>query len=217
MLPYPATASGSPRRPRHGPTSSLSKLASAASLPHINALGLGSSNANVYRRRLFARSPLTNAGVLILAAMLGVSLLVNLGYWIGGGDERGRVREELDWRNGRGSGAERASAKGAQPVLDVDEEPADLPAIHTPSELERLHSVTRPDRARTLDHLIIVPGHAIWRGKPPFTPHLSNFELTTCLAGSNAQLRMSESEWVLEPYQRGGGRIRAFFSHIVRG
>ncbi|KAI0633746.1 hypothetical protein C8Q77DRAFT_1157910 [Trametes polyzona] len=47
-----------------------------------------------------------------------------------------------------------------------------------------------------LDHLIVVPGHAIWKG-------------------SSLEERFEEDRWVLEPYQRGGGRIEAFFKHIV--
>lgn len=47
-----------------------------------------------------------------------------------------------------------------------------------------------------LDHLIVVPGHAIWKG-------------------TNLEARFDDDQWVLEPYQRGGGRIAAFFKHIV--
>lgn len=47
-----------------------------------------------------------------------------------------------------------------------------------------------------LDHLIMVPGHAIWKG-------------------TSVETRLDEEQWVLEPYQRGGGRISAFFRHIV--
>ena len=49
-----------------------------------------------------------------------------------------------------------------------------------------------------IDHLIMVPGHAIWKG-------------------TNLEARLDEDQWVLEPYQRGGGRVSAFFRHIVAG
>ncbi|KAF7975048.1 hypothetical protein HWV62_10539 [Athelia sp. TMB] len=49
-----------------------------------------------------------------------------------------------------------------------------------------------------LDHLIIVPGHSIWTGTDP-------------------SLKLDEDQWLLEPYQKGGGRIDAFVSHIARG
>ncbi|RDB24818.1 Uncharacterized protein C57A10.07 [Hypsizygus marmoreus] len=49
-----------------------------------------------------------------------------------------------------------------------------------------------------LTHLIVVPGHAIWKGVDP-------------------ELRLREDQWILEPYQRGVGRVSAFFAHILRG
>lgn len=51
---------------------------------------------------------------------------------------------------------------------------------------------------KTLSHLIIVPGHAIWLGTDP-------------------NQRLSEDQWLLEPYQKGKGRLAAFFAHISRG
>lgn len=61
-----------------------------------------------------------------------------------------------------------------------------------------LSTITRDPSARRLTHLIIVPGHAIWKG-------------------TNPELRLHEDQWVLEPYQMGGGRVSAFFAHILRG
>lgn len=49
-----------------------------------------------------------------------------------------------------------------------------------------------------LDHLIIVPGHAIWKGTDP-------------------QKRTHDNEWILEDYQKGGGRVQAFWDHIAAG
>ncbi len=49
-----------------------------------------------------------------------------------------------------------------------------------------------------IDHLIMVPGHAIWKG-------------------TSAEERLDEDAWVLEAYQRGGGRVAAFFRHIAGG
>ncbi|KAJ8521192.1 hypothetical protein ONZ45_g2079 [Pleurotus djamor] len=49
-----------------------------------------------------------------------------------------------------------------------------------------------------LKHLIIVPGHSIWRG-------------------ASAADRLNEDDWILEPYQRGGGRVAAFYDHIAKG
>lgn len=55
---------------------------------------------------------------------------------------------------------------------------------------------TIDENARHLNHLVIVPGHAIWKG-------------------TNADLRLEEDQWILEAYQKGKGRIAAFFKHIA--
>lgn len=47
-------------------------------------------------------------------------------------------------------------------------------------------------------NLIVVAGHAIWKG---------------CLP----ERRLDDNDWVLEDYQKGMRSITAFFSHIVRG
>ncbi|KAJ3862184.1 hypothetical protein EV359DRAFT_45681 [Lentinula novae-zelandiae] len=47
----------------------------------------------------------------------------------------------------------------------------------------------------SLDHLIIVPGHAIWNG-------------------ASAKHRLEENLWTLEPYQKNSGRVEAFYQHI---
>ncbi|KAF9268771.1 hypothetical protein L218DRAFT_917815 [Marasmius fiardii PR-910] len=49
-----------------------------------------------------------------------------------------------------------------------------------------------------LDHLIMVPGHAIW-------------------TGSKVEDRLNEDFWTLESYQKQGGRPEAFFKHISKG
>ncbi|GLB37315.1 hypothetical protein LshimejAT787_0403660 [Lyophyllum shimeji] len=61
-----------------------------------------------------------------------------------------------------------------------------------------LSTISRDPAARQLTHLVIVPGHAIWKGTDP-------------------ELRLREDQWVLEDYQNGGGRVAAFFAHILRG
>lgn len=59
-------------------------------------------------------------------------------------------------------------------------------------------TIDRDDMLTSLDHLIIVPGHAIWTGTSP-------------------ERRLDDDEWILEPYQRGGGRVSAFYNHIATG
>ena len=61
-----------------------------------------------------------------------------------------------------------------------------------------LDAIKRHGTTENLTHLIIVPGHAIWTGTDP-------------------NLRLSEDQWLLESYQKGRGRLAAFFAHISRG
>ncbi|KAI0737622.1 hypothetical protein C8Q80DRAFT_1114973 [Daedaleopsis nitida] len=56
-------------------------------------------------------------------------------------------------------------------------------------------TLPRQHALEDVDHLIMVPGHAIWKG-------------------TTADARLDESQWVLESYQRGGGRVAAFNRHI---
>lgn len=66
----------------------------------------------------------------------------------------------------------------------------------TPSSI--LTTIERNERLTSLDHLIIVPGHAIWTGIKP-------------------EHAWDEEFWTLEDYQKGGGRISAFIDHIKQG
>ncbi|RPD54166.1 hypothetical protein L227DRAFT_512146 [Lentinus tigrinus ALCF2SS1-6] len=59
-------------------------------------------------------------------------------------------------------------------------------------------TLPRDPTLEDIDHLIMVPGHAIWKG-------------------TDLEARLDEDQWVLEPYQRGGGRVSAFFRHIAAG
>ncbi|KIL68870.1 hypothetical protein M378DRAFT_70620 [Amanita muscaria Koide BX008] len=73
------------------------------------------------------------------------------------------------------------------------------PAVpHFPSLSAFSAALTRDNASESLNHLIIVTGHAIWIGTDP-------------------SLRLSEDQWLLEPYQKGQGRLDAFFAHISRG
>ncbi|KAL0956222.1 hypothetical protein HGRIS_002378 [Hohenbuehelia grisea] len=61
-----------------------------------------------------------------------------------------------------------------------------------------LSTLAPSEELEALSHLVIVPGHSIWHG-------------------SDAASRLNEDDWVLEPYQKGGGRVAAFFEHITKG
>ena len=56
-------------------------------------------------------------------------------------------------------------------------------------------TVDRPSTRNNLDHLIVVPCHAIWRGTDSW---------------------LEDKDWMLESYQQGAGRVHAFYEHITR-
>jgi hypothetical protein len=58
--------------------------------------------------------------------------------------------------------------------------------------------LSRTNAIQHLSHLIIILGHSIWKGSNPY-------------------YMRTEDEWVLEPYQKDGGRVSAFINHISRG
>jgi len=59
-----------------------------------------------------------------------------------------------------------------------------------------LFAVGYPDSRVVLDHLIMVPCHSIWKGTDSW---------------------LEERDWLLEPYQKGPGRVRAFYEHAAQG
>jgi len=61
-----------------------------------------------------------------------------------------------------------------------------------------LNTISRGTSIQSLDHLIIVAGHAIW-------------------TGCDANDTLHEEQWVLEERQKGGGNVEAFVSHIREG
>lgn len=61
-----------------------------------------------------------------------------------------------------------------------------------------LATIHRDEMLGHLSHLIVVPGHAIWKGSKP-------------------EEVLDEDMWTLEDYQRDGGRVSAFVDHIRQG
>ncbi|KAK0486064.1 hypothetical protein IW261DRAFT_1559494 [Armillaria novae-zelandiae] len=59
-------------------------------------------------------------------------------------------------------------------------------------------TIARHRALANLNHLVIVPGHAIWKG-------------------ADSASRSDVNDWVLEPYQREGNRVDTFYQHIRRG
>lgn len=126
----------------------------------------------------------TNLAVLLLSAIACASLLLNLHVYLAA------------------PAVGRASLPGSERSNTISHE--NSPVIHASPDRDAslvdgiVQYITRPAHARNLTHLVIVPGHAIWKGTEP-------------------QMRMSEEDWELASYQKGRMRVNAFFSHIVRG
>ena len=122
---------------------------------------------------ILSRSRLTNLGVLLLTSFAALSSVLNLLFYLN--STAGRSEHDRDERH--------VSHVGA-------------PLYWTPSGISS--TISRSPAVQALDHLVIVPGHAIWRGP-------------------TSSSRLDEDEWILETFQRGGGRVAAFMSHIERG
>ncbi|KAK0461014.1 uncharacterized protein EV420DRAFT_1640517 [Desarmillaria tabescens] len=72
------------------------------------------------------------------------------------------------------------------------------PTPDSPLPHSIVSTIARHRALANLNHLVIVPGHAIWRG-------------------ANSASRLDVDDWVLEPYQREGNRVDTFYRHITRG
>jgi len=70
-------------------------------------------------------------------------------------------------------------------------------SLHPGGDYALQHTtVHRPATRKDLKHLIMVPCHSIWKG---------------------TQSWLEEKDWTLETYQKGPGRVKAFYEHIARG
>jgi hypothetical protein len=174
MLPGPAT--NAPRSKSYlFRTSPSRSLVSTSSTPHINLFPAPHGYRypdRAYVRRLLTRSPLTNAGVFLLVGLLAISVFVNIRYWMSSSPADIRVVEtgfdsthtasEIQSVPLREGPVMDGLGSAKTPVL------SNIPATPFPtyhhSQLEHLQSIARPEWAEKLDHLIIVPGHAIWKG-----------------------------------------------------
>jgi len=117
---------------------------------------------------LLTRSRFTNLGIIILSSITAVSLVLNIFHY-------------LD------------NATPSDNSLGKD-----TLTYHLSDENDDSQNVIRESWTESLDHLIIVPGHAIWKGVDP-------------------DKRTQDSEWILEPYQKGGGKTHVFWEHIAAG
>ena len=117
---------------------------------------------------LFTRSRITNLGFIILSSVTAVSLLLNFFHYL-----------ENTASSGNSLGT-------------------DTLTYQLSDENDDSQNAIRESWTESLDHLIIVPGHAIWKGFDP-------------------EKRTQDSEWMLEPYQKGTGKTQVFWEHIAAG
>ncbi|EMD37531.1 hypothetical protein CERSUDRAFT_136170 [Gelatoporia subvermispora B] len=86
-------------------------------------------------------------------------------------------------------------------ITSLDEPQVEIPVVksllYTPPT-NVLDTIQRDETLPALTHLIVVAGHAIWKG-------------------NDASEILDEEQWILEAYQRGGGRVNAFVQHIMTG
>lgn len=117
---------------------------------------------------LLTRSRLTNFGLIIFSSITSFSLLLNLVHYLN-------------------NSASSANYFGPDSI-----------SYQLSDENDDSQNVTRESWTEPLDHLIVVPGHAIWKGVDP-------------------EKRTQDSEWILTPYQKGTGKTQIFWEHIAVG
>lgn len=117
---------------------------------------------------LLTRSRLTNLGVIIISSITAFSLLLNIIHCL-----------------------DNTAAPDSSSLTDAL-------TYQLFDENDDSQSVARDPWSESLDHLIIVPGHAIWKGVDP-------------------EKRTEDSEWILNPYQKGTGKTQVFWEHIAVG
>lgn len=125
---------------------------------------------------LRTRTRLTNLAVGLLCSVLGLSLLINLRLAFA------PAVHITPWQA--------AAAKGWDELVNA----GTLDSGRPPSVESTIH---RDPRMADVDHLVMVPGHAVWTGiNPAEAEH--------------------DDQWVLQPMQRGGS-VKTFIKHVERG
>ena len=120
---------------------------------------------------LRSRTRLTNLAVVLLSLFLTLSILLN-SHYLFSSDDHHPTRRKWDEHTRHGS-------------------------LNTggPSSIES--TIERDARYTELDHLIVIPGHAIWVGDGPNTV-------------------AEDGDWILEPMQKGGS-VKTYVRHIQEG
>jgi len=123
---------------------------------------------------LRARTRLTNLAVLLIGSTLCLSLILNLQHYLSSPLVSTARRRDGD----AGAWADLATAEQLDSGIPL--------SIET--------TIERDARYAQLDHMVMVPGHAIW-------------------VGHNPAKVLQDEEWILEPMQRGGS-VKTFVKHI---
>ncbi|KZO90720.1 hypothetical protein CALVIDRAFT_385606 [Calocera viscosa TUFC12733] len=141
--------------------------------------------------RLRQRSRFTNLAILLLASFTGLSLLLNIRYFL------------VSFHDHH---------EDSRPVLQIWKPPNEAEA-DVPRSIEEV--VTRSEEHTNLTNLIIVAGHAIWNGALAFQEPAHILTHPGCFP----EKRGDEIDWILEPAQKAtaSASIKAFWSHIVKG
>ncbi|ORX34380.1 hypothetical protein BD324DRAFT_583273 [Kockovaella imperatae] len=123
---------------------------------------------------LRTRTRLTNLAVFILCLTLIISLLFNVSGYLAGSERRMR-----------------SSSMGYGYGYDGVEDAK----THVPASIEA--TIDRDPKLGLLDHLILVPGHALW-------------------IGHDAVSVEDDEDWILEPIQKGGS-VKTYIQHVREG
>ncbi|KAL7424570.1 hypothetical protein Q5752_000254 [Cryptotrichosporon argae] len=135
---------------------------------------------------LRARARLTNLAVLLLGSALALSCVLNFALLVPA-SPRGL------------SGAPWLAAKPAD--AEGWDDLATLAQLTSGRPLSIETTVERAPALEGMDHLVLVPGHAIWLGAD---------------AAAAARAESDNADWVLEPMQKRGS-VKTFVRHIEMG
>ncbi|WVW78758.1 hypothetical protein I302_100719 [Kwoniella bestiolae CBS 10118] len=139
------------------------------------------SSSQQVLQTLRSRTRLTNLAVFLLLLCLSSSLILNLNYLLLSSSSTFRPSSST-YRT--------TSSKGWDDLITPSQLRSGIPlSIET--------TIERDPRYSELNHLIMVPGHAIW-------------------LGHDADKVNENDDWILEPMQKGGS-VRTYVKHIQRG
>ncbi|WWC67662.1 uncharacterized protein I206_101573 [Kwoniella pini CBS 10737] len=169
MLPLPTSSSTSRRNRTYFP-----------SLPPTHNL----SSSQQILQTLRSRTRLTNLAVFLLILCLSGSFLLNVNY--------------LFLSTSSSAPSFSLSSTKSYGIIDEGWDSEVTPhQLRSGIPLSIETTLERDSRYKELDHLIMVPGHAIW-------------------LGHDASKVNENDDWVLEPMQRDGS-VRTYVKHIRRG